>query len=75
MIAIKEQIKENLEFLSEQQLIELADFTAFLKVRSRIRNSYLKNPEHLTKFSNEDKILAESGIADYNAGLLEEDKL
>ena len=30
MIAIKEQIKDNLEFLTEQQLIELADFSTYL---------------------------------------------
>ena len=75
MIALKEQIKEGLEFLNEEQLIELADFTVFLKVRSRIQNSNMKFENLYSMYSNEDKILADSGMAEYNAGLLEEDRL
>ena len=75
MIAMKEQIKENLEFLTEQQLIELADFSTYLKVRARMLNSNLKNSSLFSKYSNEDKSLAECGMAEYNNSLLEEDKL
>jgi hypothetical protein len=74
-MSIKEQIKENLEFLNEQQLLELVDYTAFLKIRSKIQNSKLKYSSSLSDFSNEDKLLAEFGMVDYNAGLIEEDQL
>lgn len=75
MIATKERIKNNLEFLNEQQLQELADYTAFLKIRTRIQNSNVDLPEHFSKYLNEDRELAELGIAEYNNALLEEDKL
>jgi hypothetical protein len=57
------------------QLIELAEYTVFLKVRSRISKSNFNFVASYSKFVNEDKSLAESGMAEYNAGLLEEDKL
>jgi hypothetical protein len=75
MMTIKEQINENIEFLNDQQLLELVDFTTFLKVRSKIQNSKLKSASFFTEFSNEDLSLAEYGMADYYAGLLKEDKL
>jgi len=75
MISLKEQIKEGLEYLNEEQLIELADFTIFLKVRSRIQNSNLRNTHLYSSYSNEDTLIAESGMEEYNAGLLEEDNL
>ena len=75
MVELKEQIKENLEFLNEQQLIELADFTAFLKVRSRIRNSKMEYANNLSNFIVKDSSLAEYGMEEYNAGLLMEDEL
>ena len=75
MTAVKEKIKENLDFLSEEQLQELADFTIFLKVLSKIKNSKKHYAEKFSEFSNEDKTLADSGMADYNYGLLEKDKL
>jgi hypothetical protein len=75
MTEIKEQIKNNLEFLSEQQLLELADFSAFLKIRSKIKNNSSKLFSSFSKYENEDKAFAELGMADYNSALLEEDKL
>ena len=75
MIDIKEQIKDNLEFLTDQQLIELADFTSYLKVRAKMHNSDLKSSSLFSKYSEEDKALAEIGMAEYNNSLLEEDKL
>jgi hypothetical protein len=75
MIAIKEQIKNNLEFLNEQQLLESADFSAFLKIRSKIQNHASINYSLFSKYENEDSALAELGMTDYNTALLEEDKL
>ena len=75
MIDIKEQIKDNLEFLTDQQLIELADFSNYLKVRAKMHNSDLKSSSLFSKYSEEDKALAEFGMAEYNNSLLEEDKL
>ena len=75
MVAIKEQIMENLDFLNEQQLLELADYSTFLKIRSRMHNYNLKYSSLLSKYSEEDKELAEFGMAEYNNSLLEEDRL
>ncbi len=75
MSAIKERIKENLEFLNEQQLMELADFSSFLKIRSRVQKSKILITDSFNKFKNEDSTLAEYGMAEYNKGLLEEDLL
>lgn len=75
MIEIKEQIKNNLEFLNEQQLLELADFSAFLKIRSKIQNNTSKLFSAFSKYESEDIVLAELGMTGYNSALLEEDKL
>ncbi len=74
MIAIKEQIKNNLEFLNEQQLSELADYTSFLKIRSKIKKSD-KNYLAYSKFFEEDFLLTEVGMDSYKQELLKEDIL
>ncbi|HPI21520.1 MAG TPA: hypothetical protein PKY56_14240 [Candidatus Kapabacteria bacterium] len=74
MIAIKEQIKNNLEFLNEQQLSELADYTSFLKIRSKIQKS-VQNYLAYSKFFDEDILLSEVGMDSYNQDLLKEDVL
>ncbi len=74
MIAIKEQIKNNLEFLNEQQLSELADYTSFLKIRSKIQKSD-KNYLGYSKFFEDDFLLSEVGMDSYNQALLKEDVL
>jgi hypothetical protein len=75
MLEIKENIIRNLEFLNEQQLRELATFTAFLKVRSKIQSKDLGDLTNFSKYINEDLDLAEAGIDDYNQSLLKEDTL
>ncbi|MBE9226916.1 hypothetical protein IQ264_15925 [Phormidium sp. LEGE 05292] len=59
---IKELITQNLETLNENQLIEVADFIAFLKFRSQ-RTGLGKNGSKLTalddEFAEEDELFAE----------------
>jgi hypothetical protein len=76
MIATKNYIIESLENLSKEQLEEVADFTAFIKTRYRIQNNKKnKNYAELYReFSSDDKIIADSGMGDYNSGLLQEEK-
>ena len=75
MLSYKEKIKDNLEFLAEQQLLELAEFSTFLKIRSKIHNSNKNNISSFKEFADRDKDFAESGIAEYNSDLLKEDEL
>ena len=77
MIATKNYIIKSLDNLSEEQLEEIADFTAFIKSSYRMQNKKEnKNYAELYReFSSDDKIIADSGIEDYNSGLLREDKL
>jgi hypothetical protein len=77
MITTRNYIIENLDLLSEQQLIELADFTAFLIIRSRtqINTSKESLSDLYSKYSVDDIKLAESGMAEYYNGLIKEEIL
>lgn len=75
MSAAKKLIIENLDFLNEQQLQEVADFSSYLKVRSKIQNFNIKYQENYRHFASEDKEISEFGMEDYNNLLLIEDKL
>lgn len=76
-MTLKEQVKEDLERLDEGGLREVADFVAFLQFRTRRQAApewdEAKMAALYAEFAEEDRALAESGMADYAAGLARED--
>ena len=75
-MSTKEQVIEELEALSEADLKEVAEYLAFLKFRSR-NKSHVVDESQLAalyaEFAEEDRNLAEEGMAGYAEGLMEED--
>ncbi len=71
-----EDLKQDLDQLTNEQLQQVADFIAFLKFRNQRRYSVL-DPAQLallkTEFADEDIALAELGMSDYAAMLVQED--
>lgn len=75
-MSIKEQVVEELKSLSEEELKEVADYLAFLKFRARLAAPAFDEAQLATlyaEFNDEDRNLAEEGMADYVEGLIEED--
>ena len=77
-MAVKGHLAKELDTLAEHQLREVAEYVAFLKFRSRFMASPSVDEEELTKlygeFAEEDRQLAEEGIANYTNSLAKEDK-
>ncbi len=77
-MAVKGHLAKELDTLAEHQLREVAEYVAFLKFRSRFMAPPSVDEEELTKlygeFAEEDRQLAEEGIADYASGLAKEDE-
>ncbi len=77
MSSIKEQVLKGLESLSETELAQVAEFLAFLKFRARLQTiPPLEEAQLATlyaEFAEEDRTLAEEGIAEYADGLFKED--
>jgi hypothetical protein len=63
-----ESVKQEIDQLTNEQLVEVADFIDFLKFRKR-RNSASLDVNELaklaTEFASEDRELAEVGMGDY----------
>ncbi len=72
-----EDLKQDLDQLTKDQLQQVADFIAFLKFRNQRRYTVL-DPAQLvllaTEFADEDLALAEIGMSDYAAMLVHEDQ-
>ena len=77
MSSIKGQVIKELESLSETELAQDAEFLAFLKFRARLQTMpQLEEAQLATlyaEFAEEDRKLAEEGIAEYADGLFKED--
>jgi hypothetical protein len=77
MPVTSEALKQDLEQLTTEQLQQVADFIAFLKFRDK-RCRIVLDPVQLasfaTEFAEEDRYLAEAGMADYAAMLAKEDQ-
>ena len=77
-MSLKDQVTHELEALSEADLGAVADFLAFLKFRARIHSSVVVDEVQLetlyAEFADEDRELAEAGIADYATALADEDR-
>jgi hypothetical protein len=75
-MSTKEEVLEEIKTLSEAEIEEVAEYVAFLKYRSRRKPSVV-DESHLAalyaEFADEDRNLAEEGMADYAEGLAKED--
>jgi hypothetical protein len=76
MAVANETLKRELDQLTAEQLQQVADFIAFLKFRDKRRRIVL-DPTQMaslaTEFAEEDRSLAEFGMADYAVILARED--
>ena len=76
-MSIKGQVIQTLDGLSEAELAQVAEFMAFLQFRARFQTMPRLEEAQLAtlyaEFAEEDRELAEEGIADYAHGLLTED--
>jgi hypothetical protein len=77
MLATSESLKQDIEQLTDEQLQQVAEFIAFLRFQEKRRRIEL-DPVLLaplaTEFAEEDRTLAESGMDDYAAMLVQEDQ-
>lgn len=76
-MTIKEQVLQRLDTLSESELVQVAEFMAFLKFRTRLpHTSALTEAQLATLYAacaEEDRTLAEEGMTEYAHGLDQED--
>jgi hypothetical protein len=76
-MSVKEHIIQGLDTLSEAELVQVAEFVAFLKFRTRFQHPSTLDEAQLAKlyaaFAEEDQALAEEGLAEYVHGLCQED--
>lgn len=76
-MSTKQEIAQQLDQLNQAELDEMARYLAFLKYRSRIGAALAvdegKLAELYAEFAEEDRELAEEGMADYAAALTIED--
>ena len=78
MIAItKESLKQELDYFSDEQLKQVADFIAFIKFQTRFSQQTIDVSQFANlykEFAQEDSELAEAGISEYTGLLNREDK-
>jgi hypothetical protein len=75
-MSTKEQILEEIKTLSETEIKEVAEYLAFLKYRSQSKSRVVNESQLAAlyaEFAEEDRNLAEEGMADYAEGLMKED--
>lgn len=77
-MSIKEEVIHELDKLSEAELKQVAEYVAFLKFQSRMKRIPSLDDTQLEalykEFAEEDRRLAEEGMADYAEGLAKEDR-
>ncbi len=78
MIITRENLSEQIAELDEEQLKQVAEYIAFIKFRTRYSTPDV-NESQLSalygEFADEDRNLAEEGMADYKDGLEKEEVL
>lgn len=78
-MSLKEQVVWEVERLPETDLRHVADYLAFLKFRARRKRMPVRSADETSlaalyaEFANEDRELAEEGMADYEQTLAAED--
>ena len=76
-MTIKDYVAQTLDTLSEGDLQDLAEYVAFLRFRSRVHTPAFNMDQVAAlykDFAEEDRQLAEAGMADYSASLRTEDE-
>lgn len=79
-MSLKEQVLWEVESLPETELRYVADYLAFLKFRAHRKRVPVRLPDEealaslYAEFAEEDRALAEEGIAEYARILAEEDE-
>jgi hypothetical protein len=77
-LSIKEQVAQSLDDLSTSELQQVAEFVAFLRFRARIAQATTADSARLQHLyaqdAEEDRQLAEEGIAEYHDLLQAEDR-
>jgi len=76
-MSVKEHVIQGLDTLSEAELLQVVEFVAFLKFRTRLKPlSTLDEAQLATLYAacaEEDQALVEEGLAEYVHGLCQED--
>jgi hypothetical protein len=76
---LKEHVLHEIDTLNQNELNQLVQYISYLKKKSIFNNPDLiiekKVLNDYTDFSDEDRMVAEEGIGDYNRNLLQEDLL
>ena len=76
-MSIKEHVIQRLDALNEAELGQVAEFVAFLKFRARLQPMPALDEAQLATLyaacAEEDRALAEEGLAEYMHGLCQED--
>jgi hypothetical protein len=78
MQVTRETIKQEIDQFNEDQLKQIAEFIEFIKFRSRFQKSVTDLNQFASlyqEFAQEDRELAEFGMADYANQLQQEDQL
>jgi hypothetical protein len=78
MSITKEKLKQEIEQFNDEQLQQIAEFIEFIKFRSRFHQKVVDVHQFASlyqEFAQEDRELAEEGIADYIKELQKEDQL
>lgn len=75
---VKDYVTRVVESLSEAELQQVAEYLAFLKFRARVYAAPHFDAAQMgalyAEFADEDRAIAEAGMAEYNAGLTADDK-
>lgn len=77
MQVTKEKIKQEIDRFNDDQLKQVAEFIDFIKFRRRFHQKVVDLPQFASlyqEFAQEDRELAEDGIADYIEELQKEDR-
>lgn len=72
-MSLKEYVAREVDTLGEKELQAVAEYVCFLKLRSRGSLDEAHLVSLYNEFEQEDRELAESGVADYAQALAQED--
>ncbi len=77
-MSVRNRVARELEELSEGDLKQVEDYISFLRFRSRFQAAPALSDDQLAslyaEFAEEDRRLAEEGMADFVEGLAKEDR-